>query len=177
MPEDRAVCSRRCQPTGPSSTSTTTTANTRATPSACFAPLRAECPVAWSPAHEGFWIVSRYDDIADIAHRPEAFSSQYCSVPRDFGYGDVRIPPLQLDPPEHVRFKRLLATAFVPARIAAFEPVVRETAVRLIEGFLADGTCDASEGFARGRYRSRSSASCSASAPRTRTPSPAGPGR
>jgi cytochrome P450 len=116
---------------------------------AVFAPLREQCPVAWSTAHGGFWVVSRYDDIAEIAHQTEAFSSRYCSVPRDFGYGDVRIPPLQLDPPEHGRIKRLLATAFVPARIAAFEPIVRSTAIRLIEGFLAEGTCDASEGFAR----------------------------
>ena len=35
--------------------------------------------------------------------------------PRDIGIGDVQVPPLHYDPPEHSRIKKLLASAFVPA--------------------------------------------------------------
>jgi cytochrome P450 len=111
--------------------------------------LRRECPVAWSEAHEGFWVVSRYDDIAEIAHRPDAFSSRYVTVPRDIGVGDVQVPPLHYDPPEHGRIKKLLASAFVPARVAPFEPVVRAKVTELIDRFVTRGRCDASQEFAR----------------------------
>ncbi len=79
--------------------------------------LRERCPVAHTDAHGGFWVVSRYDDVCEIARDPGVFSSRYVTVPTDIGYGeDVRLGPLQFDPPEHTRLKRLLATAFVPAR-------------------------------------------------------------
>jgi hypothetical protein len=111
--------------------------------------LRRECPVAWSQAHDGFWVVSRYDDIAEIAHRPELFSSRYVTVPQDLGMGDVQIPPLNYDPPEHSRIKKLLASAFVPARVAAVEAPVRDRVVELIGRFVSRGRCDASQEFAR----------------------------
>src|SRR3954447_25974380 len=37
--------------------------------------LRAECPVAWTEAHGGFWVASRYDDVYEIARDDETFSS------------------------------------------------------------------------------------------------------
>lgn len=111
--------------------------------------LRRTCPVAWTEAHEGFWVVSRYEDISEIAHRPDVFSSRYVTVPRDLGMGDVQIPPLNYDPPEHARIKKLLASAFVPARVAGLEAAARTTVVGLIERFLDRGRCDASQDFAR----------------------------
>jgi cytochrome P450 len=61
----------------------------------------------------------------------------------------VQVPPLHYDPPEHGRIKKLLASAFTPARVAPFEPVVRAKVTELLDGFLARGRCDASQEFAR----------------------------
>jgi cytochrome P450 len=111
--------------------------------------LRTGCPVGWSEAHEGFWVVSRYEDIAEIAHRPDVFSSRYVTVPQDLGMGDVVIPPLNYDPPEHSRIKKLLASAFVPARVAVLEEATRASVVELLGRFITRGRCDASQDYAR----------------------------
>lgn len=111
--------------------------------------LRKSCPVGWSEAHEGFWVVSRYEDIAEITHRPDLFSSRYVTVPRDIGMGDVQVPPLHYDPPEHSRIKKLLASAFVPARVAALEGATRASVGALIDRFADRGRCDASQEYAR----------------------------
>ena len=120
-----------------------------ADPFPLYEQLRAECPVGWSRAHDGFWVVSRYDDISEICHRPDLFSSRYVTVPQDLGMGDVQIPPLNFDPPEHSRIKKLLASAFVPVRVAALEVATRSAVTGLIESFVGSGRCDASQDFAR----------------------------
>ena len=45
-----------------------------------FTRLRRECPVYWNPEpddprHEGFWAVTKYDDIVAISKNPKVFSS------------------------------------------------------------------------------------------------------
>lgn len=120
-----------------------------ADPFPLYARLRRECPVGWSRAHDGFWVASRYDDISEICHRPDLFSSRYVTVPQDIGMGDVVVPPLHYDPPEHSRIKKLLASAFVPGRVAALEGSTRSAVMELIEAFRSAGRCDASKDFAR----------------------------
>jgi cytochrome P450 len=111
--------------------------------------MRSECPVAHSDAHGGFWVVSRYGLVDEITHRPEVFSSRYVSVPRDIGFGDLPLPPLNLDPPVHTRVKRLLTPAFSPPRVAELQPVTQQIARDLIAKFENAGRCDASLDFAK----------------------------
>jgi cytochrome P450 len=105
--------------------------------------------VARSEAHGGFWVVTRYEDVREVALHPEVFSSRYTSVPKDIGFGDVLIPPLQLDPPDHTRMKKLLVPAFTPARVAQFEPSTRQIAATLLDSLVSKGRFDASEDYAR----------------------------
>jgi cytochrome P450 len=114
-----------------------------------LAELRDRCPVAHSDAHGGFWVATRYADIQDLCGRPDEFSSRYSSVPNDIGFGDVRIPPLQLDPPEHTRFKKLMTPVFSVAQAAPFEPAARSYVADLLDGLVTDGGFDASHDFAR----------------------------
>jgi hypothetical protein len=112
--------------------------------------LRDECPIAHTSSHGGFWVASRYEDIRGIAHDTETFSSRHITVPVDIGFGsDVRIAPMHLDPPEHTRVKRLLASAFTPAAIKRMEPVTRAATAELLQARLPLGCLDASEDFAR----------------------------
>src|SRR4051794_36346828 len=111
--------------------------------------LREQCPVAHSDAHGGFWVATRYADIQDLCARPETFSSRYSSVPKDVGFGDVRVPPLQLDPPEHTRFKKLMTPVFAVNQASRFEPNARAYVATLIDDVAASGSFDASDDFAR----------------------------
>ena len=37
--------------------------------------LRTKCPVAWTEAHGGYWVVSRYEDVKAVALDDTTFSS------------------------------------------------------------------------------------------------------
>jgi cytochrome P450 len=47
--------------------------------------------------------------------------------------------PLNIDGPEHTKYRRLLDPLFAPKRVAMFEPVVRALADELIDAFIDDG--------------------------------------
>jgi cytochrome P450 len=111
-------------------------------PHSVYARLRSECPV--SPA-SGFmgdgttWYLSRYEDIIWAMRHPEVFSSSAEAV--SIGQAHPLIP-LQVDPPEHAQFRRVLDPEFSPKRVAELEPDVRALAVELIERFVEADGCD-----------------------------------
>jgi cytochrome P450 len=58
---------------------------------------------------------------------------------------------LNVDPPDHTRLRTLVARAFLPSRVAALEPAIRQTADRLLKRLEAQGpdaVVDLIEGFA-----------------------------
>ena len=75
--------------------------------------------------------------------------------PRDLLVGDRRggdrpgavAQPLQIDPPAHTGYRRLLNPEFTP-KIAALEANVRVLVDRLIDGFVDHGSCNFHEEFA-----------------------------
>ena len=52
---------------------------------------------------------------------------------------DRPLIPLNIDGPEHTKYRRLLDPLFAPKRVATFEPVVRALADQLIDEFIDDG--------------------------------------
>jgi cytochrome P450 len=107
--------------------------------------LRRERPVARSAMGDtGMVLVSRYDDVCDALRHPERFTSAGDALE----LGEQPLIPLQVDPPEHTKYRRLLNPWFVPREISKLEPDIR-TAVRdLLDGFAARGSCDFHEEFA-----------------------------
>jgi cytochrome P450 len=118
-------------------------------PYPALAALRERCPVAHSDRHGGYWMVTSYDLVRHVALHPEIFSPQYTSVPPQFAFGELRIPPLQLEPEDHGRVKQLLTPPFGPARAAALENGTRAAVVALLDGLVPRGRFDASQDFAR----------------------------
>lgn len=119
-------------------------------PHSIYAELRRECPVARTEAHGGFWVVSRYADVLSVVQDPHVFSSRVPSIPVQEGLPlEIRIPPLTMDPPDHTRAKRLLATWFTPKRVSTMEPVIREVADSLIDDLVGREAADVSECFPR----------------------------
>jgi cytochrome P450 len=83
--------------------------------------------------------LSRYDDIIWAMRHPEVFSSGAEAV--SVGQAHPLIP-LQVDPPEHAHFRRVLDPEFSPKRVAELEPDVRALTVELIERFVDADGCD-----------------------------------
>ncbi|MGH9232315.1 MAG: cytochrome P450 [Acidimicrobiales bacterium] len=126
---------------------------TRGVPHEWFTWLRANAPVFHhdEPGGEGFWVITRYDDIVAANRDAAAFSSAQerggvvtlegpvAPIPGQEMAGEMM---LFMDPPRHTRYRKLVNRGFTPRMIAALEEHVRELTVGIVEGAIAKGECD-----------------------------------
>lgn len=83
-------------------------------------------------------IVSR-EAVEHALQNPGEFSSAMEAV--DLGQS-VPLIPLQVDPPEHRKFRRLLDPIFAPRHMNALEPEIVRLVNERIDGFIDEGRCD-----------------------------------
>lgn len=116
-------------------------------PHNAYRQLRDECPVARAPGFtEGHMIyVSSYEDAFWALRHPEVFSSSAEAV--SIGQ-DAPLIPLQVDPPDHAKYRRLMDPEFSPKRMAELESDVRTLTNEIIDPLVAQGGCDFHEDFA-----------------------------
>ncbi len=101
--------------------------------------IRAECPVTRTAMGEhAVVIVSRYDDVIWALRHPEYFTSAGGSL----NLGEQPLIPLEFDPPQHTKYRRLLSPQFVPREIQQLEPEVRRIVQGLIDNIAPHGKCD-----------------------------------
>jgi cytochrome P450 len=85
------------------------------------------------------FIVGGDADVHEVLHHPEVYSSG----PEAVKIGQVRpLIPLQIDPPEHRNFRKLLDPLFAPKRIALLEDRTRALVQDLIGVVADDGRCN-----------------------------------
>lgn len=89
------------------------------------------------------WVTSSAG-VYEAMHHPELFSS---GPDASFFGSDEGLIPLQIDPPQHVRYRRLLDPLFAPRKMARLEADLTVFANRCIDEFAARGSCDFSEEF------------------------------
>lgn len=112
--------------------------------------LRDKCPVAHTDRYnEGAWLPLRFDDLAQIAHDTDSFSSQHDGLTAGGSVTRVRFPPIHSDPPEHQGIRRAILPFFGPKRIAAWEPVLRRHAEGLMASIVEQGSGDAAVDYAQ----------------------------
>jgi cytochrome P450 len=113
-------------------------------PHAAYRALREQCPVLRSASGLGGVIISRYEDVLWALRHPETFSSE-----NSVSIGQQRpLIPLQVDPPEHVKYRKLLDPAFSRKRMLQLEPDVRSLAGELVDRFKNRDGCDFHKDFA-----------------------------
>lgn len=98
--------------------------------------LRQAPDIFWTPCNGGHWVAIRGQDIRAILLDHERFSSRSAFIPT---MDRPRAVPLEIDPPEHAAFRRLLLPAFAPRAIAGWTDAARELAIELIEDLKARG--------------------------------------
>jgi cytochrome P450 len=106
-----------------------------------FAAFRKGTQLRYSRAHGGFWVACRYDEVRDIASQPNLFSSAVgTTIP---ALANARpLIPLEVDPPAHSRFRKLLSPYFTRRRAEELEPEIRRQTVALIDDAVAKGRVD-----------------------------------
>lgn len=113
-----------------------------------YAELRNKCPVGRSDKYGGFWFVTKSDDIFAAEQDPETFSvAPSMMFP---AVADMQLPPIDIDPPEHSAYRRILLPLFTPQELKKLEEPIRQTARNQAAEFLKKGSgSDASYGYAR----------------------------
>jgi cholest-4-en-3-one 26-monooxygenase len=118
-------------------------------PREAFKYLRNEEPVYWheDPAQGlGFWAVTRHKDLDYISKNPLLFSSEERSCllheSDDERLGLMRLQIINMDPPRHLKYRRLVRNAFTPKKVDSYEERFREIARDILDRAMVGGECE-----------------------------------
>ena len=122
---------------------------------AAFAELRRERPVSfWAENEwlspdpttrgEGYWAVTKFDDIIHMSKNPELFKSGGGIVvatnneqAQEF-FGSMIV----LDDPRHSRLRKIVSSGFTPRMLKRVEDSVQRIAATIIDDVVEKGSCD-----------------------------------
>ena len=117
-------------------------------PHAAFKRLRAEAPIHWQPEKvgKGFWAITRYADLLAVSKDPLTFSSALGGTNlfelNEEELSTIRILMLNMDPPRHNKFRRLVSQGFTPRLVTQLEPHIREICGELVDKVMTRGAFD-----------------------------------
>jgi cholest-4-en-3-one 26-monooxygenase len=111
----------------------------RGVPHDQFAVLRREAPVYWHehPDAQGFWAITKHADVKAISKDVATFSTEVGSAfildqdPMALEFH--RMTLLQMDPPKHNRYRRLVSAGFTPRMISKLADSIATRARTIVE--------------------------------------------
>ncbi len=115
-----------------------------ANPQPVFKALRESMPVMRLEEGSHSVVLSRKAEVDEAFRHPETFSSNMDAV--DLQNHRPMIP-LQIDPPDHKKFRKLLDPIFAPKQMALLEEPVARLVNDLIDAFIDRGEVDFATGF------------------------------
>ena len=118
-------------------------------PREMFAYLRNEEPIYW---HEdpvqgvGFWAVTRHKDLDFISKNPQMFSSEVKSCLLHESEPErielMANQMINMDPPRHLKYRRLVRSAFTPKNVDSYTERFREIARDIVATAIEGGRCE-----------------------------------
>jgi cytochrome P450 len=115
-------------------------------PQPLFKALRDDMPIMSvdMPGGQSGVVLTRKEDIMTALRAPDVFSSNMDAVNLQ---NHRPMIPLQIDPPEHKKFRKLLDPIFAPRKMAAMDDEVSALVNGLIDGFIERGEVDFASEF------------------------------
>ena len=108
--------------------------------------LREQHRFFWADEAQGYWVLTRYEDIREAFQTPDVFCNH--SIVATNPDPEYRFLPSFSDPPIHMAYRRPMNPWFSPGAVAKLEPRLRELARAEVEAVLAAGRCDYMSTFA-----------------------------
>ena len=102
--------------------------------------LREQHRFFWNDEAQGYWVLTRYEDIREAFQSPELFCNH--SIIATNPDPEFRFLPSFSDPPIHMAYRRPMNPWFSPGSVNKLEPQLRELARAEVERVVADGRCD-----------------------------------
>ena len=122
----------------------------------CFATLRKEAPISWhqhpDSGSKGFWAIVRYQDILDVILDTESFSSRD-GIQAMFEDGVPRASRnsmLEMDPPEHSKYRKVVSPEFTPRALSKIESSIQARIDALLDKMAGKSDIDFVQDFATG---------------------------
>jgi cytochrome P450 len=117
---------------------------------ATYAALRAACPVAWTAANGGHWVVTTHAAVTEVLQRSSDFCSASRTDPDGTEWGGVRIPrhefyrllPGEADQPEWNEYRRLVSAWFTPSAIEKRRAAIGTIIDDVLDGVIERGEAD-----------------------------------
>ena len=128
-----------------------------AAPHAYMARLHEWCPPVFyrttPQAGGGCWTLIKHEDALFMLRHPELFHNRAATpFPRE---EDFKFIPIEIDPPDHRKYRNILDPLFSPQGVAKLEATIRQRANDLIDRFVGDrktgGECEFTTAFDRPR--------------------------
>ena len=112
--------------------------------------VREVSPVAWTPNHGGYWVVSGNRELTEMSKRADLLSNEHDVDGTGRGYEGISIPPsqgvhagfLEMDPPEQMEFRRVLNPFLSPSAVTRWQPLISEFAEACIDERIESGRID-----------------------------------
>jgi cholest-4-en-3-one 26-monooxygenase len=111
-----------------------------------FDRLRREAPVYWHHEHDGgpgFWAVTKHADVRAVSHDWETYSSElgaaFIPTQDEEVLAQLRLTILNMDPPKHHRYRRLVARGFTPRMIRKLVDEIDRRAALVVDGVCETG--------------------------------------
>jgi cholest-4-en-3-one 26-monooxygenase len=117
-------------------------------PHAEFARLRRDAPVFWheEPDDTGFWAVTKYDDIVAISRDHETFSTElggtFIPTQEPQSLEQMRLSILNMDPPKHERFRKLVSAGFTRRQIQRLIEQIDHHAKEIVDDIAERGEAE-----------------------------------
>jgi cholest-4-en-3-one 26-monooxygenase len=112
----------------------------RGVPHDQFDRLRRLDPVHWHPEHDGgpgFWAVTRHADVRAASHDWKTFSAErgatFIPTQDEEVLAHLRLVILNMDPPRHHRYRRLVSKGFTPRMIAKLVTDIERRAAAVVD--------------------------------------------
>ena len=108
-------------------------------PYAIFSDVRGKCPLGHSDQLGGFYFPTTHEGVKRIFSDYQHFSSaEGAGLPDQM----IRLLPVDLDPPSHTRWRRVLNRFFTVEAAEADRPRVQQIVDELIDAFIGRGSAD-----------------------------------
>ncbi len=117
-------------------------------PHAWLAHLRRHDPVHWQdePGGPGFWVVTKYEDCVTVNREYERFSSAARgTMPFEMPDEDIAqqgLMMLNMDPPLHTRYRRLVNKGFTPRMVRDLEASIHRQTDAILDAVIETGEAD-----------------------------------
>jgi cytochrome P450 len=116
-------------------------------PYEAFSELRRRAPVAWHPYKDGpgFLALTGYDEVQAVSRDSATWSSQATGVSYEVSPSDessAGLIMLQMDPPRHTEFRKLINKGFTPRQVARLNDHIADMARQIVDDVIERGECD-----------------------------------